>query len=297
LTVSANKISFEKKGLSMSGFVVSTLAFLLAVAVVSFAGSAILGLLFATQLERFRIALWWLLAVILALSCAWVNGGWPFPPQKSEHWIGYVLLFAALLRSIRLPTVQQISALASATLGIAVTLLPIGLANWGPLTLGCWFFASLLSYLLVRLVLQREFETASLRAPALLVGPLLVSAAILFFGGSAMLAELAVAGAIAVGAAYFAHRSSALGRGFVEVILLFHFLLLLNCTTYAHLPFALALLQWLVPALVIVLPETLQLQKRLTRGGQEIVAITGLAVTEAVVALVFYFVVQPKPPF
>jgi hypothetical protein len=35
-----------------------------------------------------------------------------------------------------------------------------------------------------------------------------------------MLAELAVAGAIAVGAAYAAHRSSALGRGLVEVILL-----------------------------------------------------------------------------
>jgi hypothetical protein len=280
----------------MNGFVVSKLAFLSAVGVVGFAGSAILGWLFAKQPGRFRIGLWWLLAVILALSCAWVNGGWPFPPRESQHWIGYVLLFAALLRSIRLPTVQLISAVASATLGIVATLLPIVQAR-GPLTLGYWFFASLLSYLLVRWVLQREFETASLRAPALLIGPLLVSAVMLFFGGSAMLAELAVAGAIAVGGAYVAHRSSALGRGLVEVILLFHFLLLLNCTTYADLPPALAWLQWLVPALVIVLPETLQLQKRMTRRGQEMVTIAGLAVAEAVVALVFYFVVQPTVSF
>ena len=151
--------------------------------------------------------------------------------------------------------------MASVILGIAVTLLPIARVSWAPLTFGCWFFASLFSYLLVRLVLQKEFETASLRAPVLLTAPLLVSAAMLFFGGSAMLAELAVAGAIAVGVAYVAHRSSAQGRGFVEVILLFHFLLLLNCITYADLPFALAWLQWIVPALVIVLPEPLQLQK------------------------------------
>jgi hypothetical protein len=164
-------------------------------------------------------------------------------------------------------------------------------------TFAYWFFASLLSYLLVRLVLQKEFETASLRAPVLLTAPLLVSAAMLFFGGSAMLAELAVAGAIAVGAAYVAHRSSALGRGLVEVILLFHFLLLLNGTTYADLPPALAWLQWLVPALVIVLPKTLQLQKRMTRRSQEIVTVAGLAAAEAVVALVFYFVVQPTVPF
>jgi hypothetical protein len=281
----------------MNGFAVSKLAFLLAVGVVSFAGSATLGWLFAKQPGRFRIGLWWLLAVILALSCAWVNGGWPFPPRESQHWIGYVLLFTALLRSIRLPTVQLISAQASAILGIAVTLLPIAQVSWTPLTFACWFFASLLSYLLVRLVLQREFETASLRASVLLTAPLLVSAAMLFFGGSAMLAELAVAGAIAVGAAYVAHRSSALGRGLVEVILLFHFLLLLNCTTYADLPPALAWLQWLVPALVIVLPETLQLQKRMTRRGQEIVTIAGLATAEAVVALAFYFVVQPPITF
>jgi hypothetical protein len=282
----------------MNVFVISKVAFLLAVGVVSFAGSAILGWLFAKQPGRFRIGLWWLLAVILALSCAWANGGWPFPPRESQDWIGYVLLFAALLRSIRLQAVQLISALASVILGITVTLLPIAQVNWAPLTFGCWFFASLLSYLLVRLVLQKEFETASLRAPVLLlVAPLLVSAAMLFFAGSAMLAELAVAGAIAVGAAYVAHRSSALGRGLVEVILLFHFLLLLNSATYAHLPPAVAWLQWIVPALVIVLPETLQLQKRMTRRGQEIFTITGLAVAEAVVVSVFYFVVQPTAPF
>ena len=71
----------------MNVFVVSKLAFLLAVGVVSFAGSAILGWLFAKQPGRFRIGLWWLLAVILALSCAWVNGGWPFPPRESQYWI------------------------------------------------------------------------------------------------------------------------------------------------------------------------------------------------------------------
>lgn len=277
----------------MNELMVTKLAFLLVVGVLSFAGSATLGRLFAKQPERFRIALCWMLAVILALSCAWVYGASPFPPRESQHWIGYVLLFAALLRIIRFPTVQLISALASVILGIAVTLLPIARVSWAPLTFGCWFFASLLSYLLVRLVLQKELETSSLRAQVLLTAPLLVSAAMLFFGGSAMLAELAVAGAIAVGAAYAAHRSSALGRGFVEVILLFHFLLLLNCTTYANLPFALAWLQWIVPALVIVLPETLQLQKRMTRRGQEIAAIVGLAVAETIVVLVFYFVVQP----
>jgi hypothetical protein len=282
----------------MNEFAVSQVSFLLTVGVVSFAGSAILGWLFAKQPERFRIGLWWLLAVILAVSCAWVNGGWPFPPRESQHWIGYVLLFAALLRSIRLQAVQLISALASVILGITVSLLPMARGNWAPLSFGCWFFASLLSYLLVRLVLQKEFEIASLRAPVLLLSaPLLVSAAMLFFGGSAMLAELAVAGAIAVGAAYVAHRYSALGRGLVEVILLFHFLLLLNGTAYADLPPALAWLQWFVPAVVIVLPQTLQLQKRMTRRGQEIFTIAGLAVAEAVVALVFYFVVQPTAPF
>src|SRR5580704_8532738 len=104
----------------MDAFVISRLAFLVAVGLASFAGSAVLGRLFVKQPERLRVALWWLLAVILALSCAWVNGSWPFPPRETQHWIGYVLLFAALLRSIDFPTVQLISALASAALGIVV---------------------------------------------------------------------------------------------------------------------------------------------------------------------------------
>jgi hypothetical protein len=138
-----------------------------------------------------------------------------------------VLLFATLLGSIRLPAVQLISSLASVILGIAVTLLLIARVSWAPLTFGCWFFASLLSYLLVRLVLQKEFETASLRASVLLLtAHYWYPQQCCFSGGSATLAELAVVGAIAVGAAYAAHRSSALGGGLVEVILLFHFLLL-----------------------------------------------------------------------
>jgi hypothetical protein len=196
----------------------------------------ILGRLFAKRPERLRVALWWLLAAILALSCAWVNGGWRFPPRESQHWIGYAPLFAALLRSIRFLAAQLVSALASATLGIAATLLPIAQNGWMPLVFGCWFLASLLSYLLVRLVLHQDFETASLRAPLLLTLPLLVSAVMLFFAGSAKLAELAVAGGIAVGGAYLAQHFSALGRGFVEVTLLSHFLLLLNGTAYADLP-------------------------------------------------------------
>jgi hypothetical protein len=47
----------------------------------------------------------------------------------------------------------------------------------------------------------------------------------LSFARSAMLPELAVAGGIAVGAAYVSQRSAALGHGFVEITLLFHFLL------------------------------------------------------------------------
>src|SRR5260370_40990489 len=248
----------------MNGFVVTKLAFLLAVGVVSFAGSAILGWLFAKQPGRFRIALCWMLAVILALSCAWVNGGWPFPPRESQHWIGYVLLFAALLRSIPFPTAQLISALASAAFAIIVTLLPIVQNGWGPLMFGSWFFVSLLSYLIVRLVLHKEFETASLRASLLLAVPLFVSAVMLFFAGSAMLAELAVAGGIAVAATYLAQRSSALGHGFVEITLLFHFLLFLNCTIYAHLPPVLASFQWIVAALVVLLAPPLPLQKWMT---------------------------------
>ena len=40
-----------------------------------------------------------------------------------------------------------------------------------------WFFVSLFSYLIVRLVLHKEFEAASLRASLLLAVPLFVSAA------------------------------------------------------------------------------------------------------------------------
>ena len=74
---------------------------------------------------------------------------------------------------------------------------------------GSWFFVSLLSYLIVRLVLHKEFETASLCASLLLAVPLFVSAVMLFFAGSAMLAELAVAGGIAVAAAYLSTFLSA----------------------------------------------------------------------------------------
>jgi hypothetical protein len=194
-------------------------------------------------------------------------------------------------------TAQLISALASATLGIAVTLLPIAQNGWQPLAFGCWFFASLLSYLLVRLVLHDEFETASVRAPFLLAMPLFVSAIMLFFAGSAILAELAVAGGIAVAAAYLARRFSALGRGFVEITLLFHFLLLLNCTIYADLPPALAWLQWIVPALVVLVGRSLRLRKTMTRSGHHIATVAGLGFAECVVALLFYFVVKPTLPF
>jgi hypothetical protein len=281
----------------VNAFVISNLAFLLAVGVASFAGSSILRRLLAKQPESLRVALWWLLAAILALSCAWVNGGWPFPPRESQHWIGYVLLFAALLRSIRFLTAQLISALASVTLGIAVTLLPISQNGWTPLVFGCWFLAGLLSYLLVRLVLHQDFETASLRAPLLLTLPLLVSAAMLFFSGSAKLAELAVAGGIAVGAVYLAQRFSALGRGFVEVTLLFHFLLLLNGTAYADLPPGLAWLQWIVPALVVLAGRTLRLRIGMTQRAQYIVTVAGLGAAECIVAVLFYFVVKPTAPF
>jgi hypothetical protein len=281
----------------MDAVVISKLAFLLAVGVASFAGSSILGRLFAKQPERLRVALWWLLAGILALSCAWVNRGWPFPPRESQHWIGYVLLFAALFRSIPFLTAQLISALASITLGIAVTLLPIAQNGWTPQVFGCWFLASVLSYLLVRLVIHQDFETASLRAPLLLTLPLLVSAVMLLFAGSPELAELAVAGGIAVGAVYLAQRFSALGRGFVEVTLLFHFLLLLNGTAYAELPPGLAWLQWIVPALVVLAGRTLRLRRRVTQRGQYIVTVAGLGAAECVVAVLFYFVARPTAPF
>jgi hypothetical protein len=281
----------------MDALVISKLAFLLAVGVASFVGSIFLGRLLVQQPEQLRVALWWLLAAILAASCAWVNGGWPFPPRESQHWIGYVLLFAALLRSVRFLAAQLISALASATLGVVVTLVPIAQNGWPPWVFGFWFFASLFSYLLVRLVLHNEFETASLRTPLLLAIPLFVSAVMLFFAGSATLTELAVAGGIAVAAVYLARRFSALGRGFVEITLLFHFLLLLNGTLYAELPPGLAWLQWIVPALVILVGRTLRLRKKLTGGGQYVATVAGLGLAECVVALLFYFAVKPTLPF
>jgi hypothetical protein len=277
--------------------VISGLAFLVAVGVAGFAGSAVLSRLLARQPERLRVALWWLLAVIFAVSCAWVNGSWPFPPSESQHWIGYVLLFAAVLRSIPFLTAQLISALVSASLGILVTMLPIAQNGWGHLTFAGWFFASLVSYLMVRLVLQKEFETASMGAASLLAVPLVVSAGMLFLAGSAMLAELALAGGIAVAAVFIAQRSSVLGHGFVEITLLFHFLLLLNCTIYAHLPPVLAWVQWIVPALVILVARALRLQRRITRRRHYVATIAGLGVAECAVALLSYFMVRPTATF
>ena len=112
-----------------------------------------------------------------------------------------------------------------------------------------------------------------------------------------MLTELAIAGGIAVAAVYFARRSLALGRGFVEITLLFHFLLLLNGTVYAELPPALAWLQWIVPAAVILAGRILNLQKRMTRSGHSIATVAGLGFAECVVALLFYLAVKPALPF
>jgi hypothetical protein len=80
----------------------------------------------------------------------------------------------------------------------------------------------------------------------LLAFPLFVSAVMLSFARSAMLAELAVAGGIAVAAAYVSQRSSALGHGFVEITLLFH------GAVYADLAPVLARLKWIILALVIL---------------------------------------------
>ena len=52
----------------MDAYVISRLGFLMAVGLASYAGSAILGRLFVKQPERVWVALWWLLALILALS-------------------------------------------------------------------------------------------------------------------------------------------------------------------------------------------------------------------------------------
>ena len=281
----------------MDAFLTSNLVFLLAVGIASFAGSAILSRLFVKEPEHLRVGLWWLLAVVLALSCAWVSGGWQFPPKESQNWIGYVLLFAALLRSIPFPTTQLISALASATFGLVVTLLPVAQNGWNLLTFGSWFFVGLFSYLMVRLVLHQEFETASVRAPVLLALPLLVTAALSFFAGSAMLAELAVTGAVAVVAVYLAVRSSALGRGFVEITLIFHFLVLLNCSVYADLPPGVAWLQWIVPAVVVLVGQALPRQKMMTRRWRHVATMAALVVAECGVGAVFYWVARPTMPF
>jgi predicted MFS family arabinose efflux permease len=76
----------------MDAFAISRLAFLLVVGLASFAGSAVLGRLFVKQPERLRVALWWLLAVILALSCAWVNGSLPCLKgfRLTNHMVGAV---------------------------------------------------------------------------------------------------------------------------------------------------------------------------------------------------------------
>jgi hypothetical protein len=203
-----------------------------------------------------------------------------------------VLLFAALLRSIPFLTAQLLSALVSASLGLLATLLPIAQNGWAHLTFAGWFFAGLVSYLMVRLVLQKEFETAFMRAALLLAVPLVVSAGMMFLAGSAMLAELALAGGFAITGAFMAQRSSGLGRGFVEITLLFHFLLLLNCTVYAHFPPLLALLQWIAPALVILVANALHLLTRMTRRRHYIATIAGLGIAECAVALLFYFVVR-----
>jgi hypothetical protein len=281
----------------MDAFLTSNLVFLLAVGIASFGGSAILSRLFVKEPEHLRVGLWWLLAVVLALSCAWVSGGWQFPPKESQNWIGYVLLFAALLRSIPFPTTQLISALASATFGLVVTLLPVAQNGWNLLTFASWFFVGLFSYLMVRLVLHQEFETASVRAPVLLAVPLLVTAALSFFAGSAMLAELAVTGAVAVVAVYLAVRSSALGRGFVEITLIFHFLLLLNCSVYADLPPGVAWLQWIAPAAVVLVGQALPRQKMMTRRWRHVATMAALVVAECGVGAVFYWVARPTMPF
>ena len=66
----------------MDASMISRLAFLAAVGVASWAGSALLTRLFMKQPEQLRAALSSQLATILALSCAWVNGGWLFAPVK-----------------------------------------------------------------------------------------------------------------------------------------------------------------------------------------------------------------------
>src|SRR5260221_2682145 len=112
-----------------------------------------------------------------------------------------------------------------------------------------------------------------------------------------MSTELVVAGGIAVAAVYFARRFSALGSGFVEITLLFHFLLLLNGTIYAELPPGMAWLQWIVPAFVILVGRTLRLRKKLTGGGQYVATVAGLRFAECVVSLLLYCECKPTLSF
>jgi len=86
----------------MDAFVISKLAFLLAVGVAGFVGSIVLGRLLVKQPEQLRVALWWLLAIILAASCAWVNGGWPFPAagEPTLDWVRTLIRGASPERSL-----------------------------------------------------------------------------------------------------------------------------------------------------------------------------------------------------
>jgi len=279
-------------------FVVAKLVFFLVVGLASFGGAAVSSRLFANQPERSRAYRGGILALILALSCAWLNGGWPIVPRESQQWIGYMILLAALLQGFAFTRARLVSSAISAVFAIAVTLLPIAQSALGPFGTLVWFLGSFISYLLVRTVLQPEFNTvASLRAPVLLCLPLICSAPMLFFGGSAMLAELAVVGAIAAAANYVARHSSPLGAPFAEATLLLNFLLLLNGTTYADLHPVFAWLQWVVPALGTLLPKLLRLSGQLSRRGNELATIASAIVAQTVVGLSFYFVAQPTLPF
>jgi hypothetical protein len=281
----------------MNTFAVAMLVFFLVVGLASFGGAAVCSRLFANQPERSLAYRGGILALILALSCAWLNGGWPIVPRESRQWIGYAVLLAALLQGFAFPRAKLLSSAISAAFAIAVTLLPIAQPTLGPFGASVWFLGSLISYLLVRTMLQPEFNmVASLRAPVLLCLPLMCSAPMLFFGGSVMLAELAVAGAIAAAANYIARHSSPLGASFAEATLLFNFLLLLNATTYADLHPAFAWSQWVVPALGILIPKLLRLSGQWTQRGNELATIAGAAVAQAVVGLIFYFVAQPTLP-
>ena len=210
-----------------------------------------------------------------------------------------MVLIAALLQGFASTRARLLSSGIGAVFAIAVTLLPVAQSALEPFGTPVWFLSSFVSYLLVRTILQQEFNAgASLRAPALLCLPLMCSAPMLFLGGSAMLAELAVVGAIATAANYAARHSSALGAPLAEAALLFNFLLLLNGTLYADLHPALAWLQWVVPALGTLLPKLLlRLSGQWTQQGKELSTIASVAVAQVVVGLIFYFVARPTLPF